>query len=90
MATKKIPMRMCVGCREMKPKNELLRIVRTVDGDLMTDLTGKCNGRGAYLCRNAECLKRAVKSGVLARTFEMKIPDALYAHLEEEIADIDG
>ena len=62
MKTKKVPMRMCVGCREMKPKQELIRVLRTPKGEIKTDATQKASGRGAYLCPNAECLKKSIKT----------------------------
>ena len=70
---KKIPMRMCVACREMKPKKDLIRIVRTPEGPVEADLTGKRNGRGAYLCKNMECLEKAVKIRALDRALEVKL-----------------
>jgi len=70
---KKIPMRMCVGCREMKPKKELLRAVRSPEGAVSLDTTGKKPGRGAYCCYNAECLRRALKQGQLDRQLEVKL-----------------
>ncbi len=70
---KKIPMRMCVGCREMKPKKELLRAVRSPEGQVSLDTTGKKPGRGAYCCYNAECLRRALKQGQLDRQLEVKL-----------------
>ena len=70
---KKIPMRMCVGCREMKPKKELLRAVRSPEGQVSLDTTGKKPGRGAYCCFNAECLRRALKQGQLDRQLEVKL-----------------
>jgi len=70
---KKIPMRMCVGCREMKPKKELLRAVRSPEGQVSLDATGKKPGRGAYCCLNAECLRRALKQGQLDRQLEVKL-----------------
>ena len=78
MAEKKIPMRQCLGCREMKPKKELLRVVRSNDGQMHIDRTGKANGRGAYVCPKAECLKKATK----ARLFPTEILDQLTAELE--------
>lgn len=85
---KKIPLRQCLGCREMKPKRELLRVVRSPEGTVSLDLRGKANGRGAYVCPNAACLKRAIKSRALSRAFSAEIPqevyDALLAELEAE------
>lgn len=85
MSAKKIPMRMCVGCREMKPKNTLIRIVKTPENEIKPDRTGKLNGRGAYICKNAECLKRAQKSGALARAFEMSVEPQIFERIEGEI-----
>lgn len=82
---KKIPMRKCVGCGEMKPKKELMRILRTQDDDFCIDTTGKKNGRGAYLCQSAECLKKAVKSKGLERSFKQSIPQEVYDRLEKEM-----
>ena len=70
---KKIPMRMCVGCRQMKPKKELLRVVRSPEGEVRLDPTGKKPGRGAYCCSSADCLKRALKQGQLDRQLEVKL-----------------
>ena len=85
MKSKKIPMRMCLGCREMKPKKELIRIVRAQDGTVRLDATGKMNGRGAYVCRSQQCLAACVKSKMLNKAFEMQVDDALYAQLREEL-----
>ena len=82
---KKIPMRMCVGCSEMKPKPELIRIVRSPEGEISLDSTGKKSGRGAYICCNKDCLKKAVKSKRLDRTFECVVPEDLYERLEEQL-----
>jgi len=86
MKPKKIPMRMCVGCREMKEKRELIRIVRTPEGDAVLDHTGKKSGRGAYVCRSADCLKRAVKQKQLERQLEItltpEITEALTAEMD--------
>ncbi len=82
---KKIPMRTCCGCRESFPKKELVRIVRQPDKELKVDLTGKLNGRGAYICRNVSCLKKAVKTGSIARSLEISITDEIYKRLEEEL-----
>ena len=86
MKQKKIPLRKCTGCGEQKPKKELVRVVKTPDGEILLDLTGKASGRGAYICNNAECLKKARKSKRIERTFEMTIPDEVYKQMEEEIS----
>ncbi len=78
---KKIPMRQCVGCREMKPKKELLRVVKSPEGSLSLDFRGKAPGRGAYLCHDAACLKRAMKSKALERALETAIPQEIYDDL---------
>ena len=82
---KKIPMRQCLGCREMKPKRELIRAVRSPEGTVSLDLKGKAPGRGAYICPNAECLKKAVKSKALERALSAPIPDEIYAELERQM-----
>ncbi|HIS45528.1 MAG TPA: YlxR family protein [Candidatus Scatomorpha merdigallinarum] len=88
---KKIPMRQCLGCREMKPKPELLRVVRSPEGEISLDLKGKKPGRGAYICRSADCLRRAVKSRALSRALETQIPDEVMERLAETLeADNDG
>ncbi len=84
MATKKIPLRMCVGCREMKPKAELYRIVKTPDGEIVIDKTNKIAGRGAYICKCGECLKKAEKINALAHTFSMAVSKEIYSRLETE------
>ena len=87
MKPKKIPMRMCVGCREMKEKRDLIRIVRTPEGDAVLDPTGKKSGRGAYVCRRAECLQRALRQKQLERQLEIKltqdITEALTGEMEK-------
>ncbi len=88
--TKKIPMRQCLGCREHKPKKELLRVVRSPEGTVCLDLRGKANGRGAYLCRSGACLKRAVKSNALSRALETEIPPEVYESLLREMEEADG
>ena len=80
---RKIPMRMCVGCREMKPKNELLRAVHSPEGTVSLDATGKKPGRGAYCCYNADCLRRALKQGQLDRQLEVKLSPEINAQLME-------
>lgn len=89
MKQKKIPMRRCNGCNEQKPKNELVRIVKSPEGEIKLDLTGKASGRGAYICRNLDCLNKARKSKRINRAFEMTIPDEIYARLEEELKSND-
>lgn len=86
--SKKIPMRMCVGCREMKEKREMIRVIKTADGDVLIDLTGKKNGRGAYLCKNAECMKLAVKNHGLERSFQTGIPKDTVEELMREMETI--
>lgn len=81
---KKIPMRQCIGCGEMKGKKEMIRVLRTTEGEICLDATGKKNGRGAYLCKQEECLRKARKNKGLERSFKMSIPDEVYSMLEEE------
>ena len=88
MKPKKIPMRMCVGCREMKPKKELLRVVRSPEGEISFDLTGRKPGRGAYVCHSQECLLRAIKQRQLERTFSSPISDEIRDALAAQIKDI--
>jgi len=85
MKPKKIPMRMCVGCREMKPKKELLRVVRSPEGEISFDLTGRKPGRGAYVCHSSECLLRAIKQKQLERTFSAPISDEVRDALSAQI-----
>ena len=85
MQTHKQPMRMCTGCGEMKEKRELIRVVKSSDGEISLDKTGKKNGRGAYICHNAACLKKARKNKRIERAFEVTIPDEIYDRMEEEI-----
>lgn len=82
---KKIPMRQCVGCREMKEKRELIRVVKSPEGEVSLDFKGKKPGRGAYLCPNAECLKRARKARALERAFETALPVEVYEALETQM-----
>ena len=81
MKQKKIPLRMCVGCRESKPKRELLRVVRTPDARIELDATGKMSGRGAYVCKNKECLRRAIKTKQLERALEHPIGPEIFERL---------
>ena len=80
---KKQPQRMCLGCREMKQKSELLRIVRSPEGEVSIDLTFKSPGRGAYICKNPECFKRIIKSRALSRTLKTEIPEEIYEKIQE-------
>lgn len=86
---KKIPMRKCVGCGEMKPKKDLMRILKTETGDFVVDADGKKNGRGAYICRSADCFRKAVKSKGLERSFRQQIPEEVYDRLEKEMDGIE-
>ena len=82
---KKIPTRQCMGCNEHFPKSSLLRVVRAPDGGVSLDFGGKKSGRGAYICKNVACLKKAQKTRRLARTLECEIPDEVYAAMEAEL-----
>ena len=82
---KKIPQRQCMGCRERKNKRDIIRVVRSPEGAVSLDFGGKLNGRGAYLCPNPECLKRAIRSKALDRSLEVAIPEDVYARLEKEM-----
>ena len=84
---KKVPMRQCVGCGEMKSKKEMMRILKTAEGEIVLDVTGKKNGRGAYLCIAEECLKKARKSKGIERSLKMSIPSEVYDNLEKEFAE---
>lgn len=86
---KKIPLRQCVGCGEMKGKRDMLRVLKTAEGDICLDATGKKNGRGAYICRNRECLQKARKNRGLERSFKMSISDDVYSALEEGFDDLE-
>jgi len=81
---KKIPMRQCIGCGEMKGKKEMMRILKTPENEIVLDITGKKNGRGAYLCKEKECLVKARKNRGLERSFKMSIPGEVYENLEKE------
>lgn len=87
MKPKKIPLRMCTGCGQMKPKRELVRVVKSPQGEIALDTTGKLPGRGAYVCRSAECLKKARKARRLERAFACQIPAAVYDALEKGLQD---
>ena len=87
---KKIPLRQCLGCREMKPKRELIRAVRSPEGEVSLDFKGRKPGRGAYVCPDPECLKRARKARALERAFSAPLPDEVWAALEEQMKEVPG
>jgi len=87
---KKIPLRQCVGCGEMKSKKEMLRVLKTAEGPIVLDVTGKKNGRGAYLCLSEECLRKARKNKGLERSFKMSIPEEVYESLEKEFEELES
>ena len=89
MRQKRVPLRMCLGCGEMKPKKELVRIVRSPEGDVSVDLTGKKSGRGAYVCRSAQCLDKAIKSRRLEKNFGAAVSQEVAAVLRETIENAD-
>lgn len=88
MSVKKIPLRQCIDCGEMKSKKEMIRVLRTAEGEILIDATGRKNGRGAYLCPSCECLKKAVKSKGLDRSFKMAVPREVYEALEKEMEEL--
>mgnify|MGYP000727178535 FL=1 len=87
MKVKKIPLRMCTGCMEMKPKKELIRVVKSPEGEVSVDLTGKKSGRGAYICKSGECLEKAIKAKRLSRNLDVAISEDIYNRLKEEIGN---
>ena len=84
---KKIPMRQCLGCREMKTKKELIRVVKSPEGEISLDFKGKKPGRGAYVCHDPACLAKARKSRALERTFSCQMPEEVYAALEQQMLE---
>lgn len=84
---KKIPQRQCLGCNEKRPKKELLRVVRTPEGEISLDFTGKMSGRGAYICHDIKCLKKARKSRRIDKNLDCEIPDEVYDKMETELAE---
>lgn len=90
MSMKKVPLRQCIGCGEMKSKKEMIRVIKTPEDEILLDATGRKNGRGAYLCPKMECLKKAVKSKGLERSFKMPIPREVYEALEKEMEKLGG
>ena len=87
MKTKKIPMRMCLGRGEMKPKRELIRVVKSKEGDISLDLTGKKSGRGAYICKSVECFEKARKARKFERSFSCMISEDIYNSMEGELRE---
>ena len=90
MSTKKVPRRQCIGCGEMKNKREMIRILKTESEGIVLDATGRKNGRGAYVCPDGECLKKAIKSRGLDRSFKMTVPREVYETLEKEMERLVG
>ena len=88
MSTKKIPLRQCIGCGEMKSKKEMIRVLKTVEDEIVLDATGRKNGRGAYLCPSMDCFKKAVKNKGLERSFKTAIPKEVYETLEKEMEQL--
>ena len=84
---KKIPQRQCMGCRERRAKKEMIRVVRSPEGDVSLDFHGKKNGRGAYICPQMDCLKKAIRSKALERSLEVPIPEEIYNQLEKEMEE---
>ena len=84
---KKIPERQCLGCNEHKPKKDLLRVVRTPEGEILLDFTGKKNGRGAYICQRVACLKKARRSGRIDRSLNVTVPEEVYDKMESELGE---
>ncbi len=84
---KKIPMRSCVGCMQKKDKRDLVRVIRTPEGEIKLDVTGRANGRGAYICPDPACLKKAEKKGSLSRTLEQAVPQEIYAALSQYVSE---
>lgn len=87
---KKIPLRQCIGCNEMKSKKELIRVIKTPEDEITIDTTGKKNGRGAYICKSADCLQKAIKNKGLNRSFKMQIPEEIYDRLMEELKSLES
>ena len=87
---KKIPMRQCVGCRDMKTKKEMIRVIKTSEGEIELDVTGKQNGRGAYMCAKQECLQQAIRSKGLERSLKQGIPREVYERLEREMENAEA
>ena len=89
MVTKKIPLRKCVGCGEMKNKKELIRVIKTPEEEIIIDVTGRKNGRGAYICNSSDCLRKAIKTKALERSLKSAIPKEVYEQLEKELIELE-
>lgn len=89
MVNKKIPLRKCTGCGEMKNKKELIRVIKTPEGEITMDATGKKNGRGAYICNSSQCLAKAMKTKALERSLKAAIPKEVYEELEKELKELE-
>ena len=89
MINKKSPSRMCVGCGEMKEKKQMIRVIKTPEHEIVLDVTGKKNGRGAYICRSVACLQKAIKSKMLEKSLRIAIPDSIYEALEKELKELE-
>ena len=90
MKQRKIPLRMCLGCSQMKPKAELIRVVKEPNGDVTLDATGKKNGRGAYICKCSECLEKAIKAKKFERSFSVNIPEEIFESLKREMQQLEA
>ncbi|MGI5969890.1 MAG: RNase P modulator RnpM [Lachnospiraceae bacterium] len=89
MKNKKVPMRQCVGCRELRNKKDLMRILKTPDNNVIFDDTGRMNGRGAYICPSVECLKKARRTKAIERSLDISIPDEVYDAIERQMSELD-
>lgn len=89
MIQKKVPLRQCTGCREMKNKKEMLRVIKTSEEEIVLDITGKKNGRGAYICNSYECFEKAKKTKALERSLKINIPSHVYEELEKELKELE-
>ena len=90
MTGKKVPLRKCIGCGEMKSKKELIRVIKTPEDEIVVDKTGKKNGRGAYICNSLDCLSKAVKTKALERSLKVAIPKEVYETLERELTELEA
>jgi predicted RNA-binding protein YlxR (DUF448 family) len=89
LKNKKVPMRQCVGCRELRNKKDLMRILKTPDNNVIFDDTGRMNGRGAYICPSVECLKKARRTKAIERSLDISIPDEVYDAIERQMSELD-